>query len=192
MNKLLLVTALVAFGAASAVQATPVTSNVFSAGQISFNPSGAGAAATVSGNGITLSGGQNYGGAAYGLDMSYLDVPGAIHITFSTAMSGFGFDFTANNVDVILSAYDITNTLLETYIFPTAGLPAPQGFPTGYAGFNGLSGVTSAVVSTALTGVTGSIFIGTVNADADVPEPAMLGLFGMGALALGLARRRRG
>lgn len=174
---------------AGIAHATPITSNTFDATATSANPSTLGAGDTVSTNGVTFSGGSNSSSAAFGADQSYLDIPGAITVSFASPVSGFGFDFTTNNVNLIVSAYSATNVLLETDTFDVSGLPTAQGYPTGYAGITGLTGASSAVVTTSLG--SNSVYIGTVTYATAVPEPATLTLFGASLVGLWMVRRRR-
>jgi len=188
MNSMLKCMALAAVSlTAVAVQAAPITSDTLGP-QVTFDTASAGYVnGSISGSGMTLSGGYN---APIGFGLSYVDIPGPIRLDFSTPTTGFGFQFISNDVDVIVSAYDSSNGLLESDIFSIAGLSTVNfGYPQGYAGIDGLSGISYAIITTQLG--SNSVYVGPVNAAA-APEPVswalMVGGFG---LVGGAMRSRR-
>ena len=71
---------------------------------------------------------------------------------------------------------------LESDIFSIAGLPTDNfGYPQGYAGIDGLSGISYAIITTQFGH--NSVYVGPVNAELSAPEPAswalMVGGFGL-------------
>jgi len=180
MNSMLKCMALAAVSlTAVAAQAGPITSDTLGP-QVTLDTASWGyGAGTISGNGMTLSGGYNQ---PIGFGLSYLDAFGPIRLDFATPTTGFGFQFLLNNVDLSVSAYDSSNNLLESDIFSIAGLPTDNfGYPRGYAGIDGLSGISYAIITTQLG--SGSVYVGPVNAELSAPEPAswalMVGGFGL-------------
>jgi len=182
MNSMLKCMALAAAGlTAVAAQAGPITSDTLGP-QVTFDTASAGfVSGAISGSGMTLSGGVNSTGN-FPNGLSYLDAYGPIRLDFASAVTGFGFQFVSNNVDVLVSAYDGSDNLLESDVFSIAGLSLLSGYPTGYAGIDGLSGIDHAIITTTMGH--NSIYVGPVNAATGaVPEPAswalMLGGFGL-------------
>ncbi len=116
----------------------------------------------------------------------------------ATAMVA-SFDFDVTNVSITgidigqagmqLSSYDVGGSLLSTQTFYGTGI--------GVGTFHTLTltdtGIRSVQFSQANPCCGDGAIFDTLTFDADeVPEPAMLGLFGLGAIGLGLSRRRRG
>lgn len=170
-----------------AATAAPIITNTFGAGSISVNTSKFPSGPTVVSKGLTISGGRNYGRAAFSPDKSYLDAPGAILFNFSLPVTGFGFDYEANNVPIVVSAFDAAGHLLETDSFTGVN---DGRFPAGFAGITGYNDISSAKITTSLNH--NSIFVGTVDfAEAAVPEPASWGMMLVGMGVIGFAARRR-
>ena len=93
MKKLILVAAIGCGLGVSVADAAPITSNNFASTAPSANPSTLGSGNTVSANGVTFSGGGNSNGQTFPPDQSYIDIPGAITLSFADPVSGLGFDF---------------------------------------------------------------------------------------------------
>jgi len=113
---------------------------------------------------------------------------GALYFDFSQALEGFGFFWGASDNQWNLSAYDASNTLLESF-----NLPITYASNAGdFVGIFG-HGITHAVLSgpasdyVFVDNVTfGAQYVGP-GADPTVPEPAtwailLLGFFGTGAV----------
>jgi hypothetical protein len=86
------------------------------------------------------------------------------------------FDGTANNA-LFIDVDFPTNPNYTNYFFSISAVNQDNAFSPFFAANYVYPGGASPLQITAM--------------DADVPEPAMLGLFGLGALGLGLGRRRR-
>jgi hypothetical protein len=83
---------------------------------------------------------------------------------------------------------------LEGFHAGANGMPGAQAFSYRLAGTGRLmlSSVDGGVTPRRAVGLAGDgSFQGTATADSAVPEPGTMALFGLGALALGLLRRRR-
>lgn len=179
----------------SPAMATPITSALTGSSILSVNPSDYPVDDSVTAPGLTFAGGFN-STVIYGADQSYIDVPGAIILTFATPVSGFGFGFTANDTDLIVTAYDLFGRQLEQDIFAINGLPTPENFPRGYAGITSLSGIASASITTAIGSA--SVVIGTVSftqianalPTAALPENTTWTMMILGLAGVGVSLRR--
>ena len=154
--------------------------------------------ATLTGSGQILTGNNSNAFPISGT--KYFATAGAFVITFSAPIAAFGFygtdlgDFGAT-LSLSLTASDNTVTTLP---IPNATGTAADGSAL-YFGFYDTANTYKSISFTG-AGVGGDQFgfdnfsIGSQEqvSETPVPEPAMLGLFGLGAIGLGLSRRRRG
>lgn len=162
--------------------------------QAYFNASGTGikafnvAASTLS----AATGGYNIAAAAGATVV--INVSGTSATLLNT---GFNLSGGIQASNVIWNFYEATTLNFDGSV--TGTVLAPKAAVTAnYGGFNGTLIAASLMGSggnpSSLEMHTGYSFAGTlrdgVSPVADVPEPTMLGLFGLGALALGMRRRR--
>ena len=95
-------------------------------------------------------------------------------------------DFNSDPDRIFLSVFDSLNNILNTVTFDLA---------SSFSGMETLS-VTAANIAYATFGTTGDLGLGGIFVDnftfeaASVPEPAVIGLMGLGLAAFGLRRRR--
>lgn len=104
---------------------------------------------------------------------------------FGAGITQFGIDITSF-VQVSLSVYDMSNTVLFTGSVPKLGWSSPTSFSVSST--NGVSGFSlDGVVN-----VGGNNYIDNVTVNiATVPEPSSVGLMGAGLAAVIVAARRR-
>jgi hypothetical protein len=188
--------------AAQAVQAASVIRTDFGPTATEFDFTGAlpGTATVTSGN-LTVSGGWVAASWAWpGTTVpNYYDGEDStpIRLDFSSPVSAVGMDFIANKVDTTLTLYDVTNTVLESYTVPAAGLPIYTMFPYGFIGIDyGSEAVSYAIIDTPLIGnelyIDNIIYEGgsTPPAPVTVPAPGAIALASIGAGLIGWLRRR--
>lgn len=105
-----------------------------------------------------------------------------ISATFTASVGAFGLDiqgYEGFSAAGTASVYDAANALIGTF-----------AIDRGFFGFEYAGGISRFVVS-APVGYQMMDNLEFGNVAADVPEPAMLSLFGLGAIGLGLGRRRK-
>lgn len=96
-----------------------------------------------------------------------------------------------NDEDLVISVFDVSNVLLETYNVSTnAPILTPGGSNAG--AFRGFSRATNDIASFSVTGHFQVVDdLAFTRASAQVPEAGTVALFGLGLAGLGYARRKR-
>jgi hypothetical protein len=190
--------------AAQAVQAASVIRTDFGPAATEFDFTGASGTTVTSGN-LNVTGGVVTNAVAWpGTTLpNYYDGDDStlIRLDFSSPVAAVGMDFMANRVDTTLTLYDATNTVLESYTLPAAGLATYDGYPYGFIGIDyGSEAVSYAIIDTPLDGNElyidniiyqgGSVPPAPGPAPVTVPAPGAIVLAGIGGGLIGWLRRR--
>lgn len=126
-------------------------------------------------NGFTYTNAGSYGTAA----------GAAMRFSFASAVSAVGFNAYYNNAPVLFQVFNAQGTLLDSI----STMPTDCGSICGFIGLKA-NGISYAIASLPSVNAHNLFADNVVYETQDVPEPASIALFGLGALALGLRRRK--
>lgn len=154
--------------------------------------------ATLTGTGNVQSTANGSGVGRFAITGSkYFEATGTFGITFSAPVAAFGFY--ATDLGDVGASLTLTLTAADNTVSTIAVPNVVNGSANGSALYFGFFDTAKTYKSISFAGAGSDVFgfddfsIGSQEqvSETPVPEPAMLGLFGLGAIGLGVARRRR-